>query len=535
MYCDKPQVNILTSLMLAHGIRHAVVCPGSRNAVIIHNFHEASLNLYPVTDERSAAFVAIGLWLRFRSPIVVCVTSGSALLNLLPGVAEAAYRHIPLVIVSADRPSCWIGQNDGQTIPQHGALKPYAHTWQLPDTDFDSLTEEQAWYTNRLVNEVLCSCLQHGGCPVHLNVPLSEPLFSFTTPELPSQRIIRSWTLDEGSRLPLEVMKAVHGARNPWIVIGQYEDAPIPAVRTLQEKGWRVMAEHISNHSQWADLRERDLPVAACSETPEAFSFPDLVLYFGGAFVGKQLKIWLRQCQAPVLRIDADNTLPDTFCHLTYKLCASPRTVLPLLVQMLDNEEGVTAAHSDALTTHLPSNSLNNNPHKQPFEALFLANSTAVRWSEAHIAPQSLAPFTFCNRGTNGIEGSLSVAAGYSLAAEGKVLCLTGDLSFFYDANSLFNVRLDHRLRIMVVNNGGGGIFHRLPGIDCSPALHDYISAGHPFSVSGIATSFRCTYMTATTTCLAEDFDRLVTQIFEQPSERPVVLEVFPISGGCTW
>ena len=110
MYCDKPQVNILTSLMLAHGIRHAVVCPGSRNAVIIHNFHEASLNLYPVTDERSAAFVAIGLWLRFRSPIVVCVTSGSALLNLLPGVAEAAYRHIPLVIVSADRPSCWIGQ-----------------------------------------------------------------------------------------------------------------------------------------------------------------------------------------------------------------------------------------------------------------------------------------------------------------------------------------------------------------------------------------------------------------------------------------
>ena len=535
MYCDKPQVNILTSLVLAHDIRHAVVCPGSRNAVIIHNFHEASLSLYPVTDERSAAFVAIGLWLRHRSPIVVCVTSGSALLNLLPGVAEAAYRHIPLVIVSADRPSCWIGQNDGQTIPQQGALKPYATTWQLPDADSHSLTEEQEWYTNRLVNEALCHCQYHGGIPVHINIPLNEPLFSFTTPEIPLQRIIRSWTLDGDNHLPEEITKAVREARHPWIVIGQYEDAPIPAVRALQKRGWLVMAEHISNHSQWANLHEGDVTLSSCINTSGSLSAPDLVLYFGGTFVGKQLKSWFRQCHAPVLRVDATDTLPDTFCHLTYKLCASPRTALPLLVQMLDHEESVARANADATTAQPPSDSTVDDSPPKPFEALFLANSTAVRWAENHITPQRLAPFTFCNRGTNGIEGSISVAAGYSLAAKGKVCCLTGDLSFFYDANSLFNVRLDKRLRIMVINNGGGGIFHHLPGLEASPALHDYISAGHPFSVSGIAASYRCTYLSATTASLAEDFDRLLSLLLQQASQRPVVLEVFPADEGDAW
>ena len=132
MYCNKANANQLTALLIAHGIRDIVVCPGSRNGVLAHNFHAAPLlNAHPVTDERSAGFVALGLALATGKPAAVCVTSGSALLATLPAVSEAYYRHIPLIVISADRPPQWIGQMDGQTLPQQHALQPYADTYNI--------------------------------------------------------------------------------------------------------------------------------------------------------------------------------------------------------------------------------------------------------------------------------------------------------------------------------------------------------------------------------------------------------------------
>ena len=126
MYSNKDSVNILTALLVAHGIRHAVVCPGSRNAPIVHNFNECpDIECHPVTDERSAAFFALGIAQATDQPVAVCVTSGTALLNVAPAVAEAHYQHQALVVISADRPAQWIGQLDGQTLRQPGALQPW--------------------------------------------------------------------------------------------------------------------------------------------------------------------------------------------------------------------------------------------------------------------------------------------------------------------------------------------------------------------------------------------------------------------------
>ena len=114
MYSNKENANILTSLLVAHGIRHAVVCPGSRNSLIVHNLNESpAIQCYPVTDERSAGFYALGMSQCLQESVAVCVTSGTALLNLAPAVAEAYYQHVPLVVISADRPSQWIDQLDG--------------------------------------------------------------------------------------------------------------------------------------------------------------------------------------------------------------------------------------------------------------------------------------------------------------------------------------------------------------------------------------------------------------------------------------
>ena len=221
MYCNKENVNVLTALLVAHGVRHAVCCPGSRNAPIVHNLTECpDIRCYPVTDERSAGFYALGMSQALAQPVAVCVTSGTALLNLAPAVAEAYYQQRPLVVISADRPPQWIDQLDGQTLPQHDALGRFVRkAVTLPEVissppelgggrgglkgGTDALVQttspagtppnsggewgaEAHWYCNRLVNEAL---LEQFG-PVHINVPISEPLFDFSVAQLPEQRVI---------------------------------------------------------------------------------------------------------------------------------------------------------------------------------------------------------------------------------------------------------------------------------------------------------------------------------------------------------
>lgn len=498
MFCNKENVNILTAHLLAAGIEDAVVCPGSRNAAIVHNLYECAtmacaehpLRLHPVTDERSAAFVAIGIWLATRRPVVVCVTSGSALLNLLPGVAEAYYRNIPLVLISADRPAEWIGQLDGQTLPQPDALLPYAKCWNLPDGT--SATTLQS-----LCYEALSATSADGGRPVHINVPLREPLFDFTTSQLPVP-VLPSTPETGQTVLPFspQLVAALQNAKHPALIIGQWEEAPIPAVAELQRLGWTIFAENISNHNIYCDT----IP-------PEGI---DLLVHIGGALVEKRLKLQLRTLpDLTIVRIDETRECPHTFGHVEHKVKAHPAFALTQIAEFLTNK---AVPQNCQLAPTLPD-----------IHALFVGNSTAVRWTNRHLR---LRVPTYCNRGVNGIEGSLSVAAGYSLLSQGKTLCFIGDLSFFYDCNALWNQQLDSNLRILLINNNKGGIFYQLPHLNESPALDDYIAARHDSNARGIAESYRCTYLSATTTDLTQDIYPLLDRLLSETSERPVILEV---------
>ena len=188
MYSDKKNILQLVALLIEHGVSNIVLCPGSRNSPIVHTLANHSFfNCHSVTDERSAGFFAVGLALHGGKPAAVCCTSGTALLNIHPAVAEAFYQKVPLVVISADRPAAWIGQMDGQTLPQPGVFGSLVKkSVQLPEIH----TDQDEWYCNRLINEALLELNHHGKGPVHINVPISEPLFQFTTPELPKVRVI---------------------------------------------------------------------------------------------------------------------------------------------------------------------------------------------------------------------------------------------------------------------------------------------------------------------------------------------------------
>lgn len=506
MYTDKAHINLLTALLLHHEIGEAVVCPGSRNAPIVHNLHECrSIRLHPVTDERSAAFVAIGLWLKTRKPIVVCVTSGSALLNTLPGVAEAFIRHIPLIIVSADRPEQWIGQLDGQTLLQKNALQPYACTWHVPEP-YD---KSQHHYCKRLLNEALLATRRGNGHPVHINLPIEEPLFNFSVNQLPAVVSVREHHPPIDRPLPPSIVKRIQEARLPLLLVGQHECGILRSIVQLRDE--HKMLVYADILSQQGDTR-----VAQYLEQHPIV--PDLVVHIGGNLVDKTFKQYLRANSLSVIRISPDEELPDTFLHLEEKVVADTDRALCQLNAILKPLDSVRNIAQKASTA--------TEPWTHPeVEAIFLGNSRSVRLGNRWFSRTDIP--VYGNRGTNGIEGTLSAAVGYALAASSKIVCILGDLSFFYDANALWNTQLNGNLRILLLNDGGGGIFQHIAGLSVSPAFDRHIAASHSATAQGIAQSYDCTYRTAHVADLDTEIKHLLSQLLQISSPRPVILETF--------
>ena len=341
MFCDKTNVNILTSILLQSGITDAVVCPGSRNGVIVHNLHELTrtaspehpFRIHAVTDERSAAFVALGISLaQDLRPVAVCVTSGSALLNTIPAVAEAFYRQIPLLVISADRPPQLIGQLDGQTIPQTSALAPYAKTYTLAEAH----TEAEVHWCRNAACEACIALKRRGGGPVHLNVPLSEPLFSFTTPRLPSASPVAFYETEDGAP-PAALVSKINEATLPVVIVGQCERKADILERLDEENKLLVLPELVSNQAN----AHRTALLESCPELREQLR-PDLLIHVGGNLVGKQLKLDLRQRPTlSVVRIPQNAAMPDSFMHLDMLVEAPWQNLLARLRPLLREKTAV--------------------------------------------------------------------------------------------------------------------------------------------------------------------------------------------------
>ena len=546
MYSNKENVNILTSLLLEYGVSDAVVCPGSRNAPIVHNLSVCeAIRCRPVTDERSAAFYALGLAIATRRPTVVCVTSGSALLNVMPAVAEAAYQHVPLVVISADRPQQWIDQLDGQTIPQSDALGRFVRkAVQLPEPHND----EERWLCRRLVNEAIHIATCRQGAPVHINVPISEPLFEFSTEQLPQLSRFNNIKRAAINDASMDMPDAFHDATRPMIVIGQLAHGTVSheTIRSLSEK-YVVMSEPLSNPSYMTihfDEAVRYIVSDNSSinddEDDKTAYYPDYVIYVGDTLVSKPARRFLRNAKAPSCLITPDAAdIHDPLMTLTDIVECDSDSINALLASLCDAPDtdercrfhdrwqsflDACAAHADAYAPEYSQMATVKYFEEQLADldidiCVHYANSSAVRL--ACIYAQH---YVWCNRGVNGIEGSLSTAAGFSLATHDMTVCVIGDLSFFYDQNALWNSNLRGNLRIILLNNRGGGIFRQLPGLSDSPAADDLVMASHENTAQGICTQNDIGYMSA------KNMDEMqigIVTLLTRESERPMLLEVF--------
>ena len=496
MISDNQSIQELAALLIAHGVKDIVLCPGSRNAALTHTLSQTpQFQCHALTDERSAGFYALGISLSTGKATAVCVTSGSALLNLHPAVSEAYYQRVPLVVISADRPKAWIGQMDGQTLPQPGVFGSLVRcSVQLPEIH----TDEERWYANRLINEALLSATQGEGGPVHINVPISEPFYEFHTECLPQVRVIRRHTLTEF----LEQAWWLHREKC-LIVVGQHPSS------LHFPQGYTILSEHIGNQQQ--GIRGNlDALIANIPEDALEDFRPHLLITIGGHIVSKRFKQFLRN-HPPQHHVHLSPTgeVTDTFqCLTDIVTCTGEEFCLAANIH--DNPTQTKEAQTYAQMWECLADDVRMKEGKKtlseeesavrlllsqlPQDAvLHLANSSAVRLAEKFPVREKV--LVQCNRGVNGIEGSLSTAVGYATAQPDRQhFVVIGDLSFFYDQNAVWNTHLPQNMHILLLNNGGGKIFETLPIPDDSRS-RDFICGRHHTSAEAACRQYDIRYL----------------------------------------
>lgn len=535
MFTDKKNILQLVALLRAHGIRRVVLCPGSRNIPLVQTLaNMTEMTCYPMTDERSAGFFALGLSLHDGRPAAVCCTSGTALLNLHPAVAEAYYQQVPLVIISADRPTAWIGQMDGQTLPQPGVfgtlVKKSVH---LPEVH----TDEDEWFCNRLVNEALLELNHHGKGPVHINVPVSDPFFRLPVTELPDVRVIRRYRgLNVYDQDYQPLIQRLNRYQRRMAVVGQMNLIYLFDKRytKLLYKHFAWVTEHLSNRTiPGLPVAQLEALLTAMDQEEQERMRPELLITYGGHIVSKRLKQFLRK--HPPLEhwhVAADGEVADLYGCLTTVIEMDPFEFLEKIAPLIDSRTpdyprlwearskslaAVQFAYSEMSVTGsvircLPSPA-----------TLHLANSSVVRYAQFFALPAEVE--VLCNRGTNGIEGSLSTAIGYASVSDRLNFVFIGDLSFFYDMNALWNSNYGSNLRILLLNNGGGEIFHALPGLELHPNASRFVTGAHNATAQAWAEDRGFGYMAVHNETELE----AALPVFTDPSvgQRPLLLEAF--------
>lgn len=514
---DKSSCNILADLLIAHGIRNVVFSPGSRNAPLVMALsRREELKCDVVIDERSAAFIALGMGLQSGAPVAVVCTSGTALLNYAPAVAEAFYRCVPLIVISADRPEEWIDQDDSQTIWQQNALAPYVK--RSCDIAAHLNFENGEWVCNRLVNDLLLEAVNGRRGPVHINIRLDAPLNHQREFQPDMSRVVRM--VSPSTELPTAEARRLGEKLAPpkkiLIIVGFHEpDERLnrALVKLARRPNVAVMTETIANLHSPLFVSRIDSTLCRLSDEEKERLAPDVVITAGGALVSRFVKGWLRSLpEVEHWHVGVSHTTIDCFKHLTLRVEMAPAVFLRQLasaMQIFDTPSDYgkewQLAAARAVTDHDKyvdrcqwsdmkafSYIVSRIP---PRWNLHLSNGTPVRYAQlmdcSHIHRSD------CNRGVSGIDGCTSTALGASAVYNDTTLLITGDMSCQYDIAALSSTLVSKRFKMIVICNGGGGIFRFIPSTAALPELEKCFAVGTRLPLKDLAAGYGFAYYEA--------------------------------------
>ncbi len=524
----------LIASCVANNIEHVVISPGSRNAPLTIGFtNHLKVKTYSVVDERCAAFFALGMAQQLQKPVAIVCTSGSALLNYYPAIAEAFYSNIPLVVISADRPAHLIDIGDGQTIRQENVFENHIleAISLVENLNIDESIKE-------MIDETLkVSILQKG--PVHINIPFDEPLY-----ETIDEILVFEKETIEFVEEPLNVdelekfAKVWNNSDRKIVLVGEHfpnELLQIQLEHLTKDPSVLVLIENTANVSHPKFINSIDKLIFPLEDNELEHFQPDILLSLGGLIVSKKIKQHLRKFKPKRhWHVDSKRAF-NTFHCLNHHFKITPQLFfsqfffltkslksdyqefwlnkkairLKKHIEFIANCEFSDLKVFDAILKAIPDNS-----------QLQISNSSVIRYTQLFDINKTLP--IFCNRGTSGIDGSTSTAIGAASVVDKNTIFITGDISFFYDSNALWNKYIPINFRIILINNNGGGIFRFIPGPQNSNAL-DYFETPHNLTAEHLCKMYNFEYSTANNEI---ELNKELS-VFYTESDSPKLLEVF--------
>lgn len=534
IYPKIPLAQSIIEICNAKGVQNIIISPGSRNAPLTIGFtNNPKFNCYSIADERCAAFFALGIAQQTKKPVAVVCTSGSALLNYYPALAEAFYSQIPFIVISADRPIDKIDIGDGQTIRQENVFINHS----LYNAN---LTQDASEENDIFINEAINVAISRKG-PVHINVPFEEPLYE-TTNKL-SVDINVSGLVISDSQLDVDDIIAFSTLWNQTkkILILVGECAP----NSIEQK-WLdqlalipsvvVMIETTSNLHHSSFINTIDTLITPFSPTEFLELQPKILITFGGMIVSKRVKAFLRKYKPKHHWHIDEHRAYDTFGILTKHFQVEPnqffKQFLPFVKDIeSDYKLSFQTIHKQRKIKHVEFLSKVPFCDLKAFESILsslpndiqlqISNSSAIRYAQLFDIEKSIE--VFCNRGTSGIDGSTSTAIGAAVGSKKPTVLITGDVSFLYDSNALWNNYIPKNFKIILINNGGGGIFRILPGHQETETFNTFFETSHCLTAEHLAKMYQLDYTTASDEATLK---RGLSQLYKQ-NEKPMILEVF--------
>lgn len=534
MFKGEKNTGYIAATCAAQGIRHVITCPGSRSAPLTLAFvRNGNFECLSIVDERSAAFIALGIAQQTGNTVALICTSGSAALNFAPAISEAYYQGIPLLIFTADRPQEWIDQHDGQAIRQQNLYQNFiGKSYHLQGEIFQ---QEDIWFTQRTVNEALFFARKNQ-LPVHVNVAFREPLYENPTVE---EKWIQHVCFPESetTQWNANTFAPLQNYKKILIVAGQHHQfseqlsealqqlAKLPQVVVVAESISNVKGDFIPNVNECISLPNEEILQANC------------IISFGKSIISKKLKQFLRKSSAAHWHISSDEFVRDVYQRLSHHFTGDAASFFQLLARNLTatassyaqdwknrsskakqirdtyakNVEFSDFSAAQMVFNHLPENS-----------NLHLGNSAAVRYGQIFADGISHSILVNSNRGTSGIDGCSSTAVGAAYINNKQTFLLSGELSFHYDLNAFWNGYVSHKLRIIVFNNSGGNIFRLIDGSSTVKELESYFETRQTNDFRQIAAHYHLGYQQANS---LEELENLWGN-FIQDSETAQLLEI---------
>ena len=530
----------ITDLCFKKNIKNIVISPGSRNAPLTLGFNlNPYFKTYSIVDERAAAFFALGIAQQIKFPVILVCTSGSALLNYYPAISEAYYSNIPLVILSADRPEKLLNIGDGQTINQKNVFNKnigYSENLNQNDNYFLNLFGLRD-NNQEKINKALNFSIEKQS-PVHINIPFSEPLYEITN----------SLSVDSINKIPRlnnQNVKKVSSFRNKWqnsikkIILIGVSSPYLLSKKSIDllagDSSLLVLTENTSNVYHPSFCNKIDQLIAPLTNNELKEFRPEILITIGGMIISKKIKAILRDNKPNEHWHIGIHEANDTFFCLTKHFKTSPNNIISKLYENF-NDNGSDfynkwdlviskrkEKHKEYLSNLIYCDFkvfdyvLNSIPSKSMLQ---VSNSSAIRYTQLFDLDSSIN--VFCNRGTSGIDGSTSTAVGAASVFKGNTVFITGDLSFFYDSNALWNNFIPSSFRVILINNKGGGIFKILTKDNNTELFKKFFETKHDLYAKDLCNMYGFEYF------ISNDEDTLknVLNDFYNESEKPRLLEV---------